>query len=216
MKNNSLTILFLATVLVSSGCTPNSPDSRAHTKELRAQLAAPDFETRRHAAIELSRAGDNSGVPILIEAMSTLTNQNDRNNCIVALRITKAPQSVPILIKATDDPSPYVRSIALEALGELAATDAYEAIVEHLHDYEAQEGSCIPGYPASAACYALGALGDKKAIPHLVEALEHKETQSSACQALAKLTGQQLHYDIAKWKQWWKKEKPNKRIQPTR
>ena len=215
MKDNGLTNLIFATALALSGCTSDSPEPHAQTKELRVQLTAPDFETRRQAAIELSRAGDNSGVPVLIEAMSTLTNQNDRNNCIVALRITKAPQSVPILIKATDDPSPYVRFIALEALGELKATDAYEAIVGHLRDYEAQEGS-LPTYPASAACYALGALGDKKAIPYLVEALEYEETQSSACQALAKLTGQQLHYDIAKWKQWWKNEKPNQRIQPTR
>jgi hypothetical protein len=38
------------------------------------------FEQRRQAALQLHRLGDNSGVPVIIENMSALTNQTDRNS----------------------------------------------------------------------------------------------------------------------------------------
>lgn len=173
--------------------------------ELHGQLAAPEFDARRRAAIALARAGDNSGVPMLIEAMSSLTNRNDRNNCVVALRIAKDPRSIPALIKATDDPSPYIRGIALATLGEMKATNAYGVIVSHLDDLE-RDGGCIPMPPAMLACHALGELGDARAIPHLVKALDQKYTQGQAARALGKLTGHDFQ-ELEEWREWWEKEK---------
>ena len=181
---------------------------------LRAELSSPEFETRRRAAIELHELGDNSGVPVMIVAMTNLTNQTERNNAVVALRITKDPRSIPILTKMTSDRSAYVRSIALAALGELAATNAFDAIASHLSDLE-NFGGDVPRCPGDSACYALGALEDKKAIPLLVNALDHRETQTQACQALEKLTGQPFRYDVEKWKTWWKEQQPNKTVQRT-
>jgi len=173
--------------------------------QLRARLRSGIPEIRRRSALSLHALGDASGVAVMIRDMEQVTKQRDRDNIVVALRVMKDDRAVPVLTDCTDDPSPYVRGIALAALGELKAADAYEAIVEHLRDYELQGDSCTPMYPASSACYALGALGVKKAIPHLIKVLEHKQTRSAACQALGKLTGQQFQYDAAKWKQWWKR-----------
>ena len=171
-------------------------------------LASSDFDTRRRAALALHKSGDNTGVPAIIEAMGTLTNQTDRNNAIVALRITRDTRSIPALIKATSDPAPYVRIVALAALGELVATNAYTVIVSHVTDLERLDG-CILQCPGDSACYALGALGDKRALPVLIQALDLPETQGEACLALEKLTGQRFRYDVGKWKAWWK-ERPTK------
>jgi HEAT repeat protein len=207
--NRTVTILIFAATVAYSVCADDTPDPAARSRELRAQLTAPDFDTRRRAAIELSRAGDNSGVPIMIDAMATQTNRNDRNNCVVALRVMKDHRTIPTLVKTAEDTSPYVRSISLEALGEMMATNTYDVLVAHLDDFE-RHGGCMAMYPADSACYALGALGNKKAIPLLMNALDHRETQSQACQALEKLTGQSFRYDVKKWKNWWKNREPNK------
>ena len=190
-----MAVFFLSGV----ACLATSPTHSV----LRADLSSPDFETRRRAAMELHERGDHSGVPTMIEAMQVLTNQTERNNAVVALRIIKDPRSIPTLLRATSDPAAYVRSIALAALGELSATNAYDVIVSHVSDLE-NFGGDLPMCPGDSACYALGALGNPRAIPVLIRALDQERTQSQACQALEKLTGQTFRYDVEKWKSWWK------------
>ena len=182
---------------------------------LRTKLKSDTLEIRRRAALVLDSLGDAAGVPVMIKDMQTVIEQRDRDNIVVALRVMKDRRAIPILTKSVDDTSPYIRGIALAALGEMKAVEAYQTILNHLHDYETKGDSCIPMYPASSACYALGALGDKRAIPHLMEALNHKETQAAACQALDRLTGEKFHYDVVKWKKWWEKGKPNKSLNRT-
>jgi HEAT repeat protein len=58
------------------------------------------------------------------------------------------------------------------------------------------------------ACYALGALGDKRAVPILIERLSDKDLQNSALQALQELTGERLGNDPAAWVKWWKARNP--------
>jgi len=181
-----------------------TPAPIAQTERLRAQLTGTDFSSRCSAAIELSRAGDNSGVPVLIEAMSTLTNQNERGNCMVALRIIKDPRAIPLFIKMSNDKAPLIRSVALAGLGAMNATNAFNLLVHHLDDVESHSG-CIPMYPAESACSALGAIGSPQAIPHLIKALDRKEIQSEAAKALQKITGHDFK-TFAEWRTWWNKE----------
>jgi HEAT repeat protein len=176
---------------------------------LRKGLVSSHCEVRRRASLALHRFGDDAGVPVMIADMASVTNRNDRNNVVVALRVMKDRRAIPTLIETAEDPSPYIRSISLAALGEMMATNSYDVLVDHLDDFE-RHGGCIAMYPADLACYALGALGDKKAIPLLMNALDHRETQNQACQALEKLTGQSFRYDVKKWKKWWKNREPNK------
>lgn len=173
------------------------------TTRLHGSLGSDSPEIRGRAALALHSLGDNAGVPVMIRDLSTVSSPNDRGNIAVALRVMKDSRAIEALMKATDDSSPYVRGIALEALGELKARDAYGIMVNHLTDFETH-GGCLRMCPAQSACYALGALGKKEALPHLIKALEHKETQGAACQALGELTGKKFNYDVQKWKEWWK------------
>ncbi len=111
--------------------------------------------------------------------------------------------------KALEDKSPYVRGIAVAALGELKAAKAYDEIIALTKDKEGLDAgkgngrlNCIRDCPAFSACYALGALGDERAVPVLIGLLEDADLQEPARQALEVLTKQKLGNDPNKWKAW--------------
>ena len=143
--------------------------------------------------------------------MDTVTGP-DRNNLLVALRIIKDPRAVPALRKALSGPTAFVRCIAAEALGEMKATEAYTDLVALTRDKDWQRGldpkglNCIPHVPAGAACYALGALGDRRAVPVLIDCLADGDLRHQARQGLEALTGQKLGDDPAAWAAWWKRQ----------
>lgn len=169
-----------------------TPDQRqAIAGRLREALKAPQFEVRRRAALALGRTGDMGGVPALIEGLSAADNARDRDNAAVALRILRDPRAVPALAKAVDDPSPHVRLIALEALGEMGAKEAFDRITARLTDKAHDGRSDVVMYPAWGACYALGELGDPRAAPLLTKAAEDPELRHAAEQALRRLNEQQ-------------------------
>ena len=174
---------------------------------LKAALNHPHVEVRRRAALTLGALGDASGVPVMIRdlAPAATPNDNGRGNVSVALRILKDRRALPALKRALRDRSPYIRGIALAALGEMKDQEAFAEIASHLGD-KAHEGGCIPMFPAHSACYALGALGDERAIPLLIAALDDKDLTTQAAQALGALTGQTFGYDAAAWKRWWQEQ----------
>jgi HEAT repeat protein len=189
-----------------------APDKAAAVQRLHESLKSQDVEIRRRAALTLGHLGDKDGVPAMIADMSQATGR-DRDNVVVALRILKDDRAIPALREALKDKSPYVRGIALAALGEMKATKAYDDIVALTTDKEENGGgknagplNCFRTYPAEMACYALGALGDKRAVPVLIERLTDKDLQESARQALEALTDQKLGNDAEKWKSWWKNQ----------
>jgi HEAT repeat protein len=146
----------------------------------------------------------------MIDGLTKATGR-DRDNVVVALRVLKDDRAIPALREALKDKSPYVRGIALAALGEMKATKAYDDIVALTTDKEANGGgknvgmlNCFRNYPADMACYALGALGDKRAVPVLIERLTDKDLRESARQALEALTNQKLENEPEKWNAWWK------------
>jgi HEAT repeat protein len=159
-------------------------------------------EVRRRAALTLGKLGDKRGVPVMMADFPKATG-NDRDNVVVALRILRDPRAIPLLRETLKDPSPYVRCIAVAALGELKAAEAYDEIVALTTDKGTTQG-CLPMAPGHLACYALGALGDKKAVPVLIERLSDKDFQSQAQQALEQLTGAKLGNHPEHWTAWWK------------
>jgi len=175
-------------------------------QRLEEALKSTEPEVRRRAALALGALGDKRGVPVMIADMSAATGR-DRDNVVVALRILKDRRAIPTLREALKDKSPYVRSIALGALGEMKASEAYADIVAHTKDKE-RDGGCIPSSPAHLACYALGALDDSRAIPVLIDLLTDNDLQGPATQALEVLTKQKFGYDTNKWMEWWKHQRP--------
>lgn len=182
-------------------------EKAAAIQRLHDSLKSPEVEVRRRAALTLGALGDRGGVPTMIEDLSKATG-SDRDNVVVALRILNDKRAVPALRKALKDKSPYVRGIAASALGEMQATKAYEDLVVLTEDkiFENVNGTlnCVRQSPAHSACYALGALGDRRAVPVLIELLDDEDLSNSSQQALKELTKQDFGEDAAKWKAWWK------------
>jgi len=56
-------------------------------------------------------------------------------------------------------------------------------------------------------CYALGALGDDRAVPVLIELLADQDLRAPARRGLEALTKQKFGDDPELWKAWWKSEK---------
>lgn len=185
-------------------------EKAAAVKRLTEALAATELEVRRRAALTLGSLGDKAGVPTMIADLATATG-HDRNNVVVALRILKDDRAVPALRKALKDRSPTVRGLAAAALGELKATKAYADVVALTKDKEGlrvekTDGklNCIPDCPAFLACYALGAMGDPRAVPVLIDLLADDALRGSARQGLEALTRQKLGDDPERWRAWWK------------
>jgi RNA polymerase sigma factor (sigma-70 family) len=180
-------------------------------KRLQGSLKSKEVEIRRRAALTLASLGDKSGVPVMMADLSTASSWN-RDNVVLALRILRDDRAIPALRKALRDKSPHVRGVAVAALGELKAAAAYDEMVALTKDKEGlrdEKGdgrlNCIPNCPAFSACYALGALGDERAVPVLIALLEDDDLRASARQALEAMTKQQFGNDPEKWKAWWKR-----------
>jgi HEAT repeat protein len=194
-----------------------APEKAAAVVRLQGSLKSIELEIRRRAALTLGDLGDMSGVPVMIEDLAKASGQ-DRDDVVVSLRILRDRRAIPPLRQALKDPSPYVRCIAAEALGELKAVEAYDQIVALALEKGTQPETntsrglnCVVLPPACSACYALGALGDQRAVPVLINLLADKEIQSSAQQALESLTGQKLGPDPTKWKDWLNARKQSTR-----
>jgi HEAT repeat protein len=174
-------------------------------KRLHESLKADEVEVRRRAALTLGSLGDRSGVPVMADALAKATG-SDRNNVVVALRILRDERSAPALRAALKDKSPYVREIAVAALGEMKAGKAFDDIVALTKDKEGKANgalNCMRTCPAEMACYALAALGDMRAVPVLIGLLDDKDLLAPARQALEALTKQKLGDDPKSWKAWW-------------
>jgi hypothetical protein len=191
-------------------------DREIHNRLIKG-LASEHVEIKRRIALTLNSIGDKTGVPVMIEAMDS-DDSSDRAAAVVTLRKLKDRRAIPAFIKAVDDKSPYIRCIAIEALGEMKADEAYDVIVKHVNDKEKVTGADITMLPARSACFALGEIGERKASPLLIKALEDEELKETAAKVLEKI--RQGHSvspgiskgdsgfgtDVKKWTDWWKWE----------
>lgn len=181
--------------------------------KLKRALESSEVEIRRRAALILGELGDKSGVEVMIKDMEKVKDKRHRDNIIVALRILKDPRAIPILRKSLNDKSPYIRGIALCSLGEIKVAEAFEDIVVHLSDMESRNsGDMIMPPVALDAIYALGALGDRRAVPILIDLLDNPEYQDGLLKAelihsLEKLTNITFGQETEKWKNWWQKRR---------
>ena len=115
-----------------------------------------------------------------------------------------------LLDAGIDSDDPRVRTAVAAALSRTASIENVQGLVSLLKSKEQRV--------RSAAAKALAAMGNRQAVVvgALVEALapEGDQARSDVCNALGKLTGQELPYDrdapvdkkrkiIAEWRQWW-------------
>jgi HEAT repeat protein len=115
-----------------------------------------------------------------LEARLSSPEEAQRADAIDGLRQSGDPRAVELLRGALGDSSPYVRAIAVQAIGDLGVQEAYPDLEHLLGDEEVRSGVLV----------ALGRLGNPKALRPLLAGLRDSEpldVQSAAAQGLGLL-----------------------------
>lgn len=100
-----------------------------------------------------------------------------------------------------------VRTAALEGLTRIGLR--FDGLARHARRAVA-EGSEQPRHEKLAAIRLLGAVGDGRDMPRLLEiaapTTQDRELRSTAFRAMSALTGARLPYVQSRWAYWWKKQ----------
>jgi HEAT repeat protein len=148
-------------------------------------------------AVELPRKSPQEQQQLTKELTATLAKEQDpllRRSLVHAIGALTDPDSNPMLLAATNDPSPHVRVAACEAWarrsGE-AATSALSSLLANDADTDVR----------LAAARALGQIRSPQAIQLLRSALDSNDPalQMTAMQSLRTLTGQGLGDNVNDW-----------------
>ncbi|HEY2749562.1 MAG TPA: HEAT repeat domain-containing protein [Polyangia bacterium] len=155
--------------------------------ELEHALGSPDESTAAAAARALGQLGDRRAVDPLVAALSR-TERRVRREAADALARVADGGATPSLLRAVRTAAPDRRATAIVALG---------GVVRHRPDATARE--LLFGYVESndtaaalAALDALGAMGDRAAVPrlqHLVESRFDDDVRGRALAALGDIGG---------------------------
>ncbi len=148
-------------------------------------LSDEDSRVRRVAASALKALGDKRAIPVLIESLSDEEPQV-RLYAVEALGAWKDERAVPVLIEALNDENFLVQDAAEKALEGWQNERVVSALIEALRN----EGS----YSVRATVAGiLESLGDKRAVPALIEALHDWElrVREAAASALGILRDRQ-------------------------
>ena len=88
-------------------------------------------------------------------------------------------RSLPLMLEALKDEDENVRATAVEHLGKAGELSVVDALIEIL-----DSGDLWTAYPAADA---LGRIGNRKAVPHLLAALSRKPLREPVLKALGML-----------------------------
>jgi HEAT repeat protein len=182
-----------------------SRDPRA-VDALLPDLNDSDWRVRRNAAQALGALRDKRAVEPLVQALKDRT-MTVRQRAIVALGRIKDPQALPALLEIvlenkheSYDATKAIKKFGKKALPEIAKAfvrtnsqqlmmlliemkyeGSLDLILKLLESHE--PATCL------TAIQELGKLGNKKAIPHLIDQLNHEDPmiQGEAVRALGKL-----------------------------
>jgi HEAT repeat protein len=161
-----------------------------HTPEvvpaLAKALADKDVNVRFEAASALSRTPGAAAVPALLTALRD-KDEDVRAAVVEALAAAKDARAVDHLLRrAEKDPAAGVRGMAAIALANLKAAAAVEPLMARLRAEKNKQA-------LAAVCWALGELGDARAVAALTPLAEGAEpvVKQHASEAIAKLKGEQ-------------------------
>lgn len=174
------------------------PDEAA-TVALAGALKSEKDGLEVFAGRSLGRQGTPSAMAALLAALPAPA-------AVQGLGVSGKPEAVaPLTALLAEKVNPKVRWAALDALAELRQVAAVPALLEFMKG--------LANSPAMKSrekvVAALGAIGDARAVPALVEALESKDYQLLRARigdALMKITGfdggPESAYDAKTWKKW--------------
>lgn len=149
-------------------------------------LDDPNFYVRRAAINAVGKLDLPDLGPVLIQYLE-VPDPRIRRTVIIALRRLETRQAIPHMIALLEeylaDPSqkdlPVVKTL-VDALGEMAAIEAVPVMINVMRGYVGVR---------SLTATALGQIGDERAVPALVEALEDKSSnlQLAALKSLGRV-----------------------------
>lgn len=191
---------------------------------------------RACVAAALGRIDAKRAVEPLIEALEGDADEDVRRYAAKSLGQIADPRAFEPLVAALKDEDFHVCEVAASALGALGDPRAIPQLVPLLSDRyrsprEGAAGALIRiGRPAvealtaalgkgdsqtpAWAAYALGKIGDRRAIGPLVEAAEKARRRRSrwvlkrTAEALKGLTGRDFGENTVRWRVWWNRNKP--------
>lgn len=106
-----------------------------------------------------------------------------------------------LIISFLNDESELVRKEAVRIIGRKKIGEAFSALTYKLDDtFEIVE----------LTAWALSEIGDRRAIPYLIDSLDNRNTtyaQESIIKALEMLSNQSFGYEKKQWQEWWDKNK---------
>jgi len=148
---------------------------------LIAALADPDVNVRFEAASALVRVPDERALEPLIKASADL-DEDVRSASCEALGAIKDDRARAVLVDRLSDRKAIVRGHAALALGVMRAQKALEALIK-------RAGRERDAEALGAIAWALGAIGDRAALPALERLATHASevVKAQAIEALARL-----------------------------
>lgn len=143
-----------------------------------AGLSNEDPEVRADAAEALGVLGDTEALVPLRESLGDPDGEVRTNSAVALIRIGDE-QLFPEVVKSLRHEDPRVVIGAAVALGRLADARVVPNLVEAFKTENAEVGAAV--------AWALGQCGDASALPWLITAVEQGFATANACEALARI-----------------------------
>lgn len=121
---------------------------------------------------------------------------------------SKKQQMIEKWMADAKNPDIHIRSKAIASLGNINAKQAADLLMEIAKEPLEFSRSNRPRW---IAVRSLGRVGDMRAVPVLIDLLDHynKDTQLYARVALCEITGVYFGSDKTKWRNWWQQKLPD-------
>lgn len=118
---------------------------------------------------------------------------------------SKKQQMIEKWMADAQKPDVTIRSGAIASLGNIACKQAADVLMKIAKEPMEFSRSNRPRW---IAVRSLGRLGDMRAVPVLIDLLDHynKDTQLYARVALCEITGVYFGSDKTKWRKWWEQK----------
>ncbi|MBI5115093.1 HEAT repeat domain-containing protein [Candidatus Poribacteria bacterium] len=141
---------------------------------------------------------DNASVIPHLEARLNDENSIVRRSALSALGYLGASESAPTIILVLNDKDNFTRCQAALVLGNVGGDRAVLPLIQMLG---------TDPYPVArrTAAHSLGEIGNKEAVPTLIDSLEDSNhyVRSASLVALNRITGADLGPSKKTWSSWW-------------
>jgi HEAT repeat protein len=153
--------------------------------------------------VAISSLSNRSGKAVDAALRNLLRDKNPTYRALAAEALGKNKRNRDLkracraLVKSTTDAIIEVRIKALESLGMLTCAQGIQSLINALGSRKKRE--------RLTALFALRFLGDKRAVPAIIEVLRDEDDMvvGDAAKTLKRLTGETYGADYGLWKAWW-------------